>query len=287
MIAKQTNHGKAANNTATATARAATAKPCRRTDASATGRAGDVPAADNRRKAQTMKKTTAKRRKAPADDFWTPELEATWKAVTKKREAEKAAFYANAELQAVTQGIDPADKKAVRAFLKKAMRRYSTACRGDDAPPDARDLLPNTDWRIQHARADGNELAAAMLYNEAAAEVEAYNQIAANEAEPTPKRRGRPRNPNGRTNYLPTEAKRLAAIAIVERLRSGKADTQTHAAAYFTTHNCDGYAGADFGAFQDIDGSALRRWATFNGTTVTALRTAQAVEWEEIKKSLK
>lgn len=45
MIAKQTNHGKAANNTATATARAATAKPCRRTDASATGRAGDVPAA--------------------------------------------------------------------------------------------------------------------------------------------------------------------------------------------------------------------------------------------------
>ena len=51
MIAKQTNHGKAANNTATATARAATAKPCRRTDASATGRAGDVPAADNFRSA--------------------------------------------------------------------------------------------------------------------------------------------------------------------------------------------------------------------------------------------
>ena len=45
MSANQTNHGKAANNTATATARAATAKPCRRTDASATGRAGDVPAA--------------------------------------------------------------------------------------------------------------------------------------------------------------------------------------------------------------------------------------------------
>lgn len=255
--------------------------------AKAKRRAGDVPAADNRRKAQAMKKTTAKRRKAPADDFWTPDIEATWAAIEKRREAEKAAFYANAELAAVTQGIDPKDGEAVRAYLQQAMRRYSTACRGDDAPPDARDLLPNTDWRIQHARADGNELAAAMLYNEAAAEVEAYNQIAANEAEPTPKRRGRPRNPNGRTNYLPTEAKRLAAIAIVERLRSGKADTQTHAAAYFTTHNCDGYAGADFGAFQDIDGSALRRWATFNGTTVTALRTAQAVEWEEIKKSLK
>ena len=50
MIAKQTNHGKAANNTATATARAATAKPCRRTDASATGRAGDVPAAPDNHK---------------------------------------------------------------------------------------------------------------------------------------------------------------------------------------------------------------------------------------------
>ena len=54
MIAKQTNHGKAANNTATATARAATAKPCRRTDASATGRAGDVPAADTAEKEATV-----------------------------------------------------------------------------------------------------------------------------------------------------------------------------------------------------------------------------------------
>ena len=34
--------------------------------AKAKRRAGDVPAADNRRKAQAMKKTTAKRRKAPA-----------------------------------------------------------------------------------------------------------------------------------------------------------------------------------------------------------------------------
>lgn len=234
-----------------------------------------------------MKKTTAKRRKAPADDFWTADMEAAWNAMEKRREAEKAAFYANAELQAVTQGIDPTDKKAVRAFLKKAMRRYSTACRGDNAPPEARDLLPNTDLRIQWARTDGNELAAAMLYNEAAAEVEAYNQIAANEAEPTPKRRGRPRNPNGRTNYLPTVARRLAAIAIIERLRSGKSDTQTRAAGYFTSLNCDKYPGADFAVFQDLDGTALRRWATFNGTTVTALRTAQAVEWEEIKKSLK
>jgi len=57
MIAKQTNHGKAANNTATATARAATAKSCRRTDASATGRAGDVPAADTAEKEATVQTT--------------------------------------------------------------------------------------------------------------------------------------------------------------------------------------------------------------------------------------
>ena len=61
MIAKQTNHGKAANNTATATARAATAKPCRRTDASATGRAGDVPAAANF-KERNMRNRAEKRR---------------------------------------------------------------------------------------------------------------------------------------------------------------------------------------------------------------------------------
>ena len=282
MSAKQTNPGRSK----AATANAATAKPCRRTDASATGRAGDVPAADNRRKAQTMKKTTAKRRKAPADDFWTPDIEATWAAIEKRREAEKAAFYANAELAAVTQGIDPKDDEAVRAYLQQAMRRYSTACRGDDAPPDTRDLLPNTDWRIQWARTDGNELAAAMLYHEAADEVERHNQMMADEVETTPRRRGRPPNPNGRTNYLPTEAKRLAAIAIVEALRSGKADTQTRAVAYHRTHPCDEYAGANFAAFDD-DGSALRRWAKFNGANVTAFKTAQAVEWEEIKKSLK
>lgn len=251
----------------------------------------------NRKKKPATVKTDGAQ--SAAADFWAPDIEATWNAVMKRREAEKAAFYANAELQAVTHGIDPADGEAVRAYLKEAMRRYSTACRGDDAPPEARDLLPNTDWRIQWARTDRNELAAAMLYHEAAAEVERYNQLLANEeeaariaeeeaakAEPPPKRRGRPRNPNGRTNYLPTEAKRLAAIAIIEALRSGKADTQIRAAAYFKTHPCDEYAGANFAAFDD-DGTALKRWATFNGTTVTALRTAQAVEWEEIKKSLR
>lgn len=100
------------------------------------------------------------------------------------------------------------------------------------------------------------------------------------------RKRGRPCNPNGRTNYLPTEAKRLAAIAIVETLRSGKADTQTRAVAYCRTHPCDEYAGANFAAFDD-DGSALHRWAKFNGANVTAFKSAQAVEWEEIKKSLK
>ena len=54
MSANQTNHGKAANNAATATARAATAKPCRQTGASATGRAGDVPAAATADKEATV-----------------------------------------------------------------------------------------------------------------------------------------------------------------------------------------------------------------------------------------
>lgn len=65
MIAKQTNPGKAANNTATATARAATAKSCRRTDASATGRAGDVPAADTAKKEATVQ-TNNQRPNTPA-----------------------------------------------------------------------------------------------------------------------------------------------------------------------------------------------------------------------------
>lgn len=238
------------------------------------------------RKKRKPAPVTADGGQSAADVFWNPDVETAWNAMEKRREAEKAAFYANAELAAVMQGIDPKDGKAVRAYLQQAMRRYSTACRGDDAPPDARDLLPNTDWRVQWARTDGNELAAAMLYNEAADEVERYNQLVADELETTPRRRGRPRNPNGRTNYLPTEAKRLAAIAIVETLRSGKADTQNRAVVFCTRHPCDEYADANFAAFDD-DGTALKRWATFNGTNVTALRKAQAVEWEEIKKSLK
>ena len=100
------------------------------------------------------------------------------------------------------------------------------------------------------------------------------------------RRRGRPRTPGGPQKYLPSEAKRLAAIAIVEALRSGKADTQTSAVEY-CKHHCKEYAGANFGAFEDLDARTLRRWAAYNGTTVADLRKAQAVEWEEIKKSLK
>ena len=50
MNANETNHGRGK----AATANAATAKPCRRTDASATGRAGDVPDADTTGKEATM-----------------------------------------------------------------------------------------------------------------------------------------------------------------------------------------------------------------------------------------
>ena len=60
MSANETNHGRSK----AATANAATAKPCRRTNASATGRAGDVPAANKnvaRRKERRKKREAASR----------------------------------------------------------------------------------------------------------------------------------------------------------------------------------------------------------------------------------
>lgn len=90
MNARATTHGKAARAATTTHPAAGAGDACRRSPQGATGRAGDVPAADNRRKAQAMKKTTAKRRKAPADDFWTPDMEAAWNEAAEKREADKA-----------------------------------------------------------------------------------------------------------------------------------------------------------------------------------------------------
>lgn len=84
MNARATTHGKAARAATTTHLEAGAGDACRRSPQGATGRAGDVPAADNQRNAQTMKKTTAKRRKAPAADFWTPDMEATWSATVRK-----------------------------------------------------------------------------------------------------------------------------------------------------------------------------------------------------------
>ena len=111
MIAKQTNHGKATNNTATATARAATAKPCRRTDASATGRAGDVPAADTAEKEATVQ-TNNQRPNTPAPFAAKRKNAARRKEKRKAREAaqRKTAYWAKRgvprEIRAWLDAID-------------------------------------------------------------------------------------------------------------------------------------------------------------------------------------
>ena len=65
MIAKQTNHGKAANNTATATHPEMGANvACRGSTASATGRAGDVPSAPVANKNAARRKEKRKQREA-------------------------------------------------------------------------------------------------------------------------------------------------------------------------------------------------------------------------------
>jgi hypothetical protein len=100
-----------------------------------------------------------------AEDFFGPDFVRTWNAVTKRREAEWALVCAEAELDAVNQGIDPADPEAVHADLEKAIRAYSAAA--TDGKKE-RELLPNEDGRIIRARRENNELVAAMLYREAA-----------------------------------------------------------------------------------------------------------------------
>ena len=108
----------------------------------------------------------------------------------------------------------------------------------------------------------------------------------ANEEPQSKPNRGRPRNPNGTREYSPTKAKLLAAIAIIEVMRDGKASTIESAVGYCQTHAPDGSAEADFKAFTD-GGRAIRRWARFNHITVSELRRISLEEWERVKGQLR
>ena len=173
---------------------------CRRSQG-ATGQAGDVPAAEIQRKAQTMKKTISAQwglgdpdpRSADAaqvveDAAWRDEGrdieaafvsasgdEATFSATD--RNAEWAKLKQAAEAAAKRDGVNTRSRKAVGAYTEAAMRDYAEAVRNGHG----RELLPNTDWRTRAARRHGDKIVAAMLYREAADTINAETARASEE----------------------------------------------------------------------------------------------------------
>lgn len=204
MNADATTHGKGE------AAKAATAKhpatgagePCHRSSRSAADHAGDVPAADNQRKAQTMKETISAQwglddpdpRSADAaqvveDAAWRDEgreIEAAFVSAcgdevifsATDRSAEWEQLKQAAEAAAKRDGVNTGSRKAVRSYTEAAMRDYAEA----NGNRDERELLPNTDWRTRAARRHGDKIVAAMLYREAAAVITAEAARAAEEA---------------------------------------------------------------------------------------------------------
>lgn len=165
-----------------------------------TGRAGDVPAADIQRKAQTMKKTisaqwglgdpdprSAKAAQVIENAAWKDEgreIEAAFVSAdgdaatfsATDRSAEWAKLKQAAEAAAKRDGVNTRSRKAVGAYIEAAMRDYAEAARNGDG----RELLPNTDWRTRAAKRHGDKIVAAMLYREAA---DAINAEAARTSE--------------------------------------------------------------------------------------------------------
>lgn len=201
MNARATTHGKAARAATTTHPAAGAGDACRRSPQGATGRAGDVPAAEIQRKAQSMKKTISAQwglgdpdpRSADAaqvveDAAWRDEGrdieaafvsasgdEATFSATD--RNAEWAKLKQAAEAAAKRDGVNTRSRKAVGAYTEAAMREYAEAVRNGHG----RELLPNTDWRTRAARRHGDKIVAALLYREAADAINAETARAAEE----------------------------------------------------------------------------------------------------------
>ena len=179
MNTDATTHGKGE------AAKAATAKhpatgagePCHRSSRSAADHAGDVPAADNQRKAQTMKETISAQWGLDDPDPRSADAaqvieDAAWR--DEGREIE-AAFVSASGDEVIFSATDRSAeweqlKQAAEAAAKRdgvntaAMRDYAKA-KGNGY---GRELLPNTDWRTRAARRHGDKIVAAILYREAA-----------------------------------------------------------------------------------------------------------------------
>ena len=183
MSANETNH----DRSKAATANAATAKPCRRTNASATGRAGDVPAADNRRKARSMEEVHAQWGLDDPDPTSPDAAQIVENAAWRDEQRDVEAFFVSAhggeavfrladrstewtnakqaaEAAAKRDGIDTGNPEAVEEYLRAAMAEHDAAIFGDET---GWEYLPNDDWRIRAARRHGDKIVAAMLYREA------------------------------------------------------------------------------------------------------------------------
>lgn len=200
MNADTARHGKAARAATTHPA-AGAGDACRRSSESATGRAGDVPAADIQRKAQTMKKTisaqwglgdpdprSADAAKVVEDAAWRDDgrdvvavfVSASGDEVTFSATDRSAAWVKlkqAAEAAAKRDGVNTRSRKAVGAYAEAAMRDYAEAVQNGPG----RELLPNTDWRTRAARRHGDKIVAAMLYKEAADAINAETARAAEE----------------------------------------------------------------------------------------------------------
>ena len=94
------------------------------------------------------------------------------------RNREWAKLKQAAESAAKRDGVNTGSPETVRAYVEAAMRDYAEAVRNGGA----RELLPNTDWRIRAARRHGDKIVAAMLYREAADAINAETAKAAAEA---------------------------------------------------------------------------------------------------------
>lgn len=201
MDARAATHGKAARAATTTHPAADAGDACRRSPQGVTGRAGDVPAADIQRKAQTMKETisaqwglddpdpqSADAAQVVEDAAWRDEgrdIEAAFVSASgdeaifsaTDRNAEWVKLKQAAEAAAKRDGVNTRSRKAAHAYLEAAMREYAEAVRDGDG----RELLPNTDWRTRAARRHGHKIVAAMLYREAADAINAKTTRAAEE----------------------------------------------------------------------------------------------------------
>ena len=125
--------------------------------------------------------------------------------------------------------------------------------------------------RIDHER---GKLAGAVAPSPSSASA----PVAGSAAEP--RKRGRPKNPNGRSGYRPSADRLAVGIAIMEEYRRDPGAKWAEAVA-----TCEKRDGKRYDWYA-VDKNATR-WANYNGTDRTWLRALSAADWEKQKAELK